>query len=739
MSNSLVSDTFPVKGMSCAACAGSVESILKHTIGVEDAEVNFAAHTVKVTYQSNLKSQLLKDALLEVGYDLDLEAKAHQESIKKEKALAYQKLKRDTLYSAIFTLPVFVIGMFFPHWSYGPYISALLSAPVLFIWGRQFYIRAFKQIKRGIAGMDALVALSTGISYSFSLFSTLYPRFWTQYGMESHVYYEAAVVIMVFVSLGKVLEERAKGQTSLALEKLLGLQSPIVYRLREGKEEEIGIDEVLISDILRVKAGQSIPVDGEIVEGEALVNESMLSGEALALAKRPGDKVYAGTILEKGSLAIRTEKLADSTLLAQIIRRVGEAQGSKAPVQELVNRIAGIFVPTVLVISIITFASWILFAGIEAFPQALYTSIAVLVIACPCALGLATPTAIMVGIGKGAENNILIRDARSLEETQSIDTLVLDKTGTITQGRPQILEQDWRQDFQTDFHQQVLLSMQLFSSHPLATAFVRMLRESGTQELKLQAYQEVQGRGVKITDHHGMVYGCGNAAYLNDFGLEETSIHQAKANAAQAQGKTVLYFFTKEELIAQFILGDALKEGSREAIKDLQDRGLDLILLSGDQENTTAYWAQELGINKYRAEVLPQDKGQLVRDLQARGKRVAMIGDGINDSEALAQAELGIAMGHGSDIAIEAGSITLMSSDLRLIPKAFKLSRITLAGIRQNLFWAFIYNLIGIPIAAGLLYPINGFLLDPMIAGAAMALSSVSVVSNSLRLRRKSL
>lgn len=724
--------------MSCAACASSVESILKHTEGVKDAEVNFAQHQVKVSYQSQLSPEQLREAVQSIGYDLDLDAedKAKQARVNQQKR--YQKLKQQTLWSALFALPVFIIGMFFPEMPYGRYISALLVLPLLFIWGAHFFTNAWKQAKHGMATMDTLVAVSTGIAYGFSLFNTFFPEFWSASGLEAHVYYEAAAVIITFVSLGKTLEEKAKSATGKALEQLMDLQVKQVHRINsEEEEEEIPLEEIQKGDRLRVRPGESIPVDGTIEEGRSQINESMLSGESVPLSKEPGDAVFAGTLNQKGTLIISCEKPSDETVLAQIIRLVEEAQASKAPIQDLVNKIAGVFVPVVLGIALLTFAIWMFVGGNEAFAQALYTSIAVLVIACPCALGLATPTAIMVGVGKGAENNILIRDAESLELAPKVRHLVLDKTGTLTQSKARVLELIWEED--TEDYAAYLLSLESHSQHPLATAIVRHLKEAQVAPSSLEDFEILDGRGVKMTVPSGGFVASGNQKMLADFNLEPSPKHQAKAEEKAREGATVLYFFNEVRILAQIIIGDPLKPGSKGAVKELQDLGLELHILSGDKEETTAFWAQELNIANYTAEVMPQDKGALIRELQAQGEKVAMVGDGINDSEALAQADLSIAMGHGSDIAIEAAKMTLMTSDLRSIVKAIRLSKLTVQGIRQNLFWAFIYNLIGIPIAAGVLYPFTGFLLDPMIAGAAMAFSSVSVVLNSLRLKSRRL
>lgn len=723
--------SFPVIGMSCAACATSVESILEHTEGVEKAEVNFASNTVKVSY-SGVSPETFKKALQDIGYDLDIESEDVHAASQEQAQKHYQELKRRTLFSALFSLPVFVIGMFFSDWIYGPYISALLAVPVLFIWGRSFYVNAFKQAKMAKANMDTLVALSTGIAFLFSLFNTLYPSFFESRGIAAHVYYEAAVVIITFISLGKTLEEKAKSGTTAALEKLMNLQVKQAFKIKDQGLEEVSIDAIQEGDLIRVQPGNRIPVDGLVKNGDSYVDESMLSGESTPVAKSSGDAVYSGTLNQKGSLDVLVKELGEATLLHKIIKAVRDAQGSKAPVQNQVDKIAAIFVPTILALALLTFGVWY-FSGVEeAFSKALYTALAVLVIACPCALGLATPTAIMVGIGKGAEHNILIRDAQSLEIAREIDSLVLDKTGTITQGKAQVSEAHWQSS--SDSYLNLIASMEEHSEHPMATALLRYARENGAKSADISAFNSIQGMGISAL-HEGEKYHLGNAALVKQEG-SEIDLAQYLKNYPEQEGKSRVYFFNPKTILAHFEIGDSLKEGSAEAIQALKAAGLELYIFSGDNESSTAHWAHQLGIENYRAGVLPQDKASELKKLQQEGKKVAMIGDGINDSQALAEADLSIAMGHGSDIAMDVAQMTLMSSDLRSIPKAFKLSNFILKGIRQNLFWAFIYNLIGIPIAAGILYPINGFLLDPMIAGAAMAFSSVSVVLNSLRLRR---
>lgn len=724
--------TFPVTGMTCAACASSVETILTHTDGVQSAAVNFATNTVQVEYDQSTNPDLLNEALTAIGYGLIINSKDINESIENEQDKKYQDVKKRTIWSAILTLPIFIIGMFFMNWDPGKWISLALSIPVLFYFGKSFYINAWKQAKHGKANMDTLVALSTGIAFLFSLFNTFFPEFWTSKGLVPHVYYEAATVIITFISFGKMLEEKAKSNTSSALKKLIGLQPKTLTLITEHGEKSIPIKEVQVGDKILVKPGEKVPVDGKVSSGSSFIDESMISGEPIPVEKTNGNPVFAGTINQKGSFQFIAEKVGESTLLSQIIQRVQEAQGSKAPVQKLVDKIAGIFVPTVLGIAILTFIIWMVFGGENAFTHALLTSIAVLVIACPCALGLATPTAIMVGMGKGAENNILIRDAESLELGHRVNAVILDKTGTITEGKPSVKSIEWLNGNSDE--SSILLALESQSEHPLATAVVLFLKENGSKSISLEYFESITGKGVKAK-YQSKSYFVGNLRLLEDFKLSLSTEWNSKAEKWEQEAQTVVYFGNEEGLIAMIGIQDQIKASSKAAIKQLHEMGIEVHMLTGDNPHTADSVAKEVGIKQFKAEVLPSDKSEFVKLLQSKGKIVAMVGDGINDSEALAQADVSIAMGHGSDIAMDVAKITLITSDLQKVPQAVNLSKLTVNGIKQNLFWAFIYNLIGIPIAAGILYPINGFLLDPMIAGAAMAMSSVSVVANSLRLK----
>lgn len=749
--------TFPVTGMTCAACATSVETILQYTDGIHSAAVNFATNTVQVEWDDRLTPENINTALQEVGYGIIISEKAVNETVQEVQAKKYQEVKARTIGAGLLTLPVFVIGMFFMDWEAGRWVSLALSIPVLFYFGRHFYVNAWKQARHRKANMDTLVALSTGIAFLFSAFNTLFPEFWHVQGIHPHVYYEAATVIVVFISFGKLLEERAKSQTGTALKKLIGLQPKTLTRIQNGETQEIKIEEVQLNDRILIKPGEKIPVDGMVEAGNSYIDESMISGEPVPVEKKPGDKVFAGTINQKGSLEILAEKVGTSTLLSQIIQRVQEAQGSKAPVQKLVDKIAGIFVPVVIGIALLTFAIWMLAGGENAFSHALLAAVSVLVIACPCALGLATPTAIMVGVGKGAENQILIRDAESLELGHRVNAIILDKTGTITAGKPSVVNMQWAVFSEqsrstitseqlvvsseavnnsplTTNYLQTLLALESKSEHPLAEAVVKYLKEKDIQPIELESFESITARGVKGI-WEGKSYFVGNQKLLAENGISIPEDLQSEAIAWSEKAQTVIWFSDDEKALAILGIQDQIKASSKSAISKLQNSGVEVFMLTGDNQQTAKAVADEVGIDHFKAEVMPSDKSDFVKSLQEKGKVVAMVGDGINDSEALAQADVSIAMGHGSDIAMDVAKITLITSDLEKIPQAFRLSHLTVNGVKQNLFWAFIYNVIGIPIAAGVLYPINGFLLDPMIAGAAMAFSSVSVVMNSLRLK----
>ena len=729
--------TLPVTGMSCAACAVSVESLLKETPGVIDAQVNYANQSVIVELEKDKTSFAELDEVLHgIGYGLIIEddeddAFAEQEANQKA---SYQALKTKTIWAGILSLPVVIIGMFLMDMAYGNYIMLVLSLTVLAKFGQSFFINAFNQAKRGKANMDSLVALSTGIAFIFSTFNTFNPDFWYSKGLEPHVYFEAATVIIFFILLGKLLEEKAKTGTTEALKKLIGMQPKTVSVIRNGQIVQVPTKEIQKNEEIIIKSGERIPVDGILVSGSSFVDESLLTGEPIPSEKKEGDQVFAGTINQKGSFNFKAEKVGKQTVLAQIIKTVQTAQGSKAPVQKLVDKIAGIFVPIVMAIAIVTFVVWLTFGGENALTHALLASVSVLVIACPCALGLATPTAIMAGVGKGAEHNILIRDAESLETAHKIDAIILDKTGTITEGKPNVTDLIWSESV-TDkpTHLSAIKLLESRSEHPLAEAIVNFIEQPTIGEM--ERFESITSSGV-AGFYESKSYKIGTLKFLESDGITIENPLKEEALTLQKQAKTVVGVSTDNQLIAIIAIADQIKASSKAAVQALHRQNIAVYMLTGDNHQTAAAVATELGITHYEAEMKPDDKMKFVKHLQQEGKVVAMVGDGINDSQALVQADVSIAMGRGSDIAMDVAKITLITSDLLVLPKALKLSKSTVATIRQNLFWAFIYNLIGIPIAAGILYPFTGFLLDPMIAGGAMAMSSVSVVANSLRLKR---
>lgn len=730
-----IKETFPVLEMTCAACAVSVESMLKSVEGVKDAGVNFANQDAWVEYNPAIATpEILQNTVRSIGYDIVVEKENAAEIKEAAQQKHYESLKKRTIWSSILSLPIVIIGMFFMDMPYGNYIMMALAAPVVFYFGRSFFVNAWKQAKHRKANMDTLVAVSTGTAFLFSAFSTFFPDFWHQRGVHAHVYFEAAAVVIAFISLGKILEEKAKSNTSSAIKKLMGLQpKTVTLVLEDGHTKELPVSQVKTNDILLVKPGEKIPVDGAVVSGSSFVDESMITGEPIPVEKKNEDKVFAGTINQKGSFQFKAEKVGAETLLSQIIKMVQEAQGSKAPVQKLVDKIAGIFVPIVIGISIVTFIVWMVLGGDNAFTHALLTAVAVLVIACPCALGLATPTAIMVGVGKGAENNILIKDAESLELSHKVDAVILDKTGTITEGKPAVSDMIFVDPNDVAL-KSVLLAIEQQSEHPLADAVVNHLKSEKLTPVPIQQIQSITGKGI-AANYNNKEYLVGNLGLMREKEVFMEPNLLDTIERLQQQAKTVVAFAENKRVVTIIAIADKIKSTSKKAIQHLQQQGIEVYMLTGDNQQTAAAIAKEVGLQHYKAEVLPADKANFVKELQAKGKIVAMVGDGINDSHALAQADVSIAMGKGSDIAMDVAKMTLITSDLNSIPKAFKLSTKTVQAIKQNLFWAFIYNLIGIPIAAGVLYPVNGFLLDPMIAGAAMALSSVSVVTNSLRLK----
>ena len=727
----------PVLQMGCASCANRIASTVQALNGIVSAEVNYASAMLSLEFLPKIITlSEVQKAVQDAGYDLFIEDDTNDSetlaSIQEEKMTT---LKTKTIWALLLALPIVIIGMFFMEMPYANEIMWVLATPVVFGLGSRFFINAWKQARHRTANMDTLVALSTGVAYVFSVFNTLFPEYWHQKGLHGHVYFEAAAVVIAFILLGKWLEENAKSNTSTAIKKLMALQpNEVTLWLDNEQQKVIPIAQVKVGDKLLVKPGERIAVDGVVISGDSYVDESMLSGEPIPVLKMANEKVWAGTLNQKGSLVFKAVQIGSETLLAHIVKTVQVAQGSKAPVQKKVDFIASIFVPVVMAIAVLAFVLWWTLGGENGFTQGIMALVTVLVIACPCALGLATPTAIMVGVGKGAENGILIKDALSLELAQKIDTIVLDKTGTITEGKPKVTDELWST---VDSHlRSILLSIESQSEHPLAEAVVHYLQ--GVPMVPITNFVSVTGQGVRAKVE-GEEYFVGNPSFLKANQIKINEDFLQKSTIWEAEAKTVIGFANATNVLALLAISDEVKPTSVTAIRELEQMGIAVYMLTGDAEKAAQAMAAQTGITHYKGGVLPQQKADFIKELQAQGKTVAMVGDGINDSTALAQADVSIAMGKGSAIAMEVANMTLMTSDLHKIPQAIRLSKATVATIHQNLFWAFIYNVIGIPIAAGILFPFNGFLLNPMLAGAAMALSSVSVVSNSLRLKLKKL
>lgn len=738
-------ELFPVTGLGCAACAARVNKVLNSCDGVEEANVNYASATALVTYDTDkCTPEALRKAVEDAGYGLITDVEDEEEAAEAERLRQYRALRRQTAGALAGAVPVFVLSMFFMDLRWGQWVTFVLSTLVVFVFGRRFFINTVKQLRHGAVNMDTLVAGSTGVAWLFSTFNLLFPEFWLSRGIEPHLYFEAASVIIAFILIGRLLEARAKRKTTGAIRALMGLQPRTVTVLAEdGSAKEVPIQWARPGDTIIVRPGERVAVDGTVISGESYVDESMLSGEPVPVIKQAGAQVFAGTINQKGSFRFLADKTGSDTMLSQIIRMVQDAQGSKAPVQNLVDRIASVFVPIIIGIAVLVFAAWWIFAPQDGFIHGLLSMITVLIIACPCALGLATPTAIIVGVGRGARNGILVKDAASLEVARKVDTVVVDKTGTLTEGHPEVVDQCWMPG--TEHLRPVLAALESLSEHPLAGAVTKAMGPDanagssvGIREIQsgITSFGNIPGKGVRGV-LNGVTYYAGNMDLLRDAGAEPSPELLARSEVWLREARTVIWFAGGTRILAAVAVTDRIKPTSAEAVAKLREMGIHTVMLTGDNESSAAAVARQAGITEFHAGVLPQDKALFVKELQAAGHKVAMVGDGINDSAALAQADLSIAMGTGSDIAIDTAMITILSSDLMKIPEAVRLSQLTVKTIRENLFWAFIYNIIAIPIAAGVLYPVNGFLLNPMIGGAAMALSSVSVVSNSLRLSNK--
>ncbi|HUH72903.1 MAG TPA: heavy metal translocating P-type ATPase [Chitinophagales bacterium] len=730
-----VKKSFPVMEMACASCASSVEEILNNTPGVLHSSVNYASQSTEIEYvPSIVHADLLKKVVQDGGYDLYIDEKEDELEELQSNKIASQK--NQLIATWILAFPLLIIGMFFMNMPYGDWIMFALSTPIVLYFGRQFFIGAWKQLKHKSANMDTLIALSAGIAYTFSVFNMIFPEFWQQRGLHGHVYFEAAGVVIAFVLLGKYLEESAKNQAKSSIKKLMGLQPKSVHFVNEkGQVEEKKISLVQVGDILLAKPGEQVAVDGIVKSGSSYINESMISGEPLPLKKEKGSEVFAGTINQNGSFQYEAQKVGSDTVLARIIRMVEVAQGSKAPVQKLVDKIASVFVPIVILIAVLSFVIWALVGGEQGVAHGFMAFVTVLVIACPCALGLATPTALMVGMGKGAELGILIKDAQSLEIAHQIDRVVLDKTGTITEGQPSVQAINWISPELKEKYLSLLYSIEQSSEHPLAQAIVDKIKSEADFVEGLEI-ENVTGQGIQAIYENERLW-IGNNKLLQKSNVAFPDSISTWVNQQEELAHTVVFFFSEHQLLSVISISDQIKSSSLSAVQQLQKMNIEVTMLTGDHQRSADAVASQVGIKNVKAQVLPEEKFQYVADMQSRGHIVAMVGDGVNDSSALAKADISIAMGHGSDIAMDVAKMMIVSSDLKKIPTAIRLSKMTVQTIRQNLFWAFIYNMIGIPIAAGILYPIYGFMLNPMWAGAAMAMSSVSVVLNSLRLKNK--
>ncbi|NDJ17994.1 heavy metal translocating P-type ATPase [Myxacorys almedinensis] len=755
--------TFKLQGMSCASCASNIEDAIRSVPGVSNCNVNFGAERAAIEYDSKrVNLGQIQHAIAEAGYSSvplqDQELITGEDDAEKTQRLRkFRHLRQKTIVAGIISV-ILIVGSlpmmtglalpFIPMWLHNYWFQLILSTPVMFWCGAEFFINAWKAFNRHTATMDTLVALGTGSAYLYSLIATLFPGFFLAQGLPPDVYFEAANVIITLILLGRLLEMRARGQTSEAIRKLIGLQARDARIIRNGQELEVPIQEVQIDDVVMVRPGEKVPVDGEVVSGSSTIDESMVTGESVPTKKQPGDEVIGATLNKTGSFRFRATRVGKDTVLAQIVKLVQQAQGSKAPIQRLADQVTGWFVPVVIAIAILTFIVW--FTVMGNVTLALITTVGVLIIACPCALGLATPTSVMVGTGKGAENGILIKGAESLELAYQIETIVLDKTGTITEGKPTV----------TDFisnvgsaHELNLLklvaSVERNSEHPLAEAVVCYAQTQGVSLEEVQEFEAIAGSGVQGRVAHEMVQ-IGTQRWLSELNIDVQSM-QAEKDRLESLGKTVILIAIAGKLHGLMGISDALKPSSIQAIRALQRMGLDVVMLTGDNQQTANSIANQVGIQTVIAEVRPEQKAAVIKSIQndklgrsrpnPKGRRhakstiVAMVGDGINDAPALAQADVGIAIGTGTDVAIAASDITLISGDLHSIVTAIQLSRATIRNIRQNLFFAFIYNTLGIPIAAGVLFPIFGWLLNPIIAGGAMAFSSVSVLTNALRLQ----
>ncbi|MEM8604190.1 MAG: heavy metal translocating P-type ATPase [Cyanobacteria bacterium P01_H01_bin.121] len=760
METQLRTEQLTLEGMSCAACAARIERVINAIQGVETCSVNFALAQAAVSFDpKRTQAKTIQNAVADAGYAayLDTEADAVDAEASAPSA-GRRDLQRKMLFGAgisavlvVGSLPM-MLGLsivWIPSWLHNAWFQLIVSTPVVFWCGQGFYVGAWKALRHHTADMNTLVALGTGSAYVYSLNATFAPEFFVTQGLSPDVYYEAAVVIITLILLGRWLERRARSQTSAAIRTLMGLQAKTARVIRGDQELDIPIQAVVVGDIVRVRPGEKIPVDGEIVTGQSTIDESMVTGEPIPVAKQSGDTVIGATLNKTGSFTFRAARVGKETMLAQIVKLVRDAQTSKAPIQKLADQVTAWFVPVVLAIAILTFMIW--FHALGNATLAMITTVGVLIIACPCALGLATPTSILVGTGKGAEHGILIKDAASLERAHQVKTIVLDKTGTLTQGKPSVVNTSLNPTALeilslTPFEVLTwLAALERQSEHPLAEAIVHYVQEQNlAQNLNLapptvEQFEAIAGKGVQGLVAGGHTLQIGTQRWLQELGIDAQD-DQVTASEWERNAQTVVWLAIDRHVVGLLGIADAVKSTSAQAVQALQALGLEVVMLTGDNRKTAAAIAQQVGIQQVVAEVLPDQKAAQIQQLQAgsraRAKAVAMVGDGINDAPALAQADVGIAIGTGTDVAIAASDITLISGDLQGVVTAIQLSRATMQNIRQNLFWAFAYNVASIPIAAGILFPFFHWLLNPMVAGAAMAFSSISVVLNALRLRQ---
>lgn len=736
-----------IEGMSCASCAMTIENAVSKIPGVDKASVNLATEIMTVEATDNVTPEDIAKVVDGVGYSARPRGKSVEEELeeKNEKKEAHlREMKRNLTISAIFAVPLLFIAMadmvgipmpafLSPMQSPVSYALIQLALVLPIIWlGRRFFVDGFKALSKGHPNMDSLVALGTSAAFLYSLYGTYHV-------LEGHahfamnLYYESAGVILTLITLGKYFEAVSKGKTSMAIQTLVGLAPKMAMVLRDGQEVEIPVEEVQVGDLIRVKPGEKVPVDGVVTEGNSTVDESMLTGESIPVSKSVGDEVIGASLNKTGSFILKATKIGKDTALSQIIQLVEQAQGSKAPIAKLADKVSGVFVPIVIVLALVSGLAWY-FLGQESWVFALTITISVLVIACPCALGLATPTAIMVGTGKGAENGILLKSGEALEEANHVNMVVFDKTGTITNGTPVVTDVVTADNTDADALIRLAASLEVASEHPLGEAIVAKAKEQGATFDEVTNFEAIPGFGIKGHVGETLVF-LGNEKWMRENGLANEAMNE-KANRFAEQGKTPLYIGYNDAVQGLIVVADTVKESSARAIQTLHEMGIQVAMMTGDHERTAQAIAAEVGIDRVFSEVLPQDKANYVSKLQEEGYIVAMVGDGINDAPALAQAQVGIAIGTGTDVAIESADAVLMKSDLMDVPAMLKLSRATIRNIKENLFWAFAYNVIGIPFAMGVLHLFGGPLLNPMIAGAAMSFSSVSVVLNALRLKR---